>query len=89
MLYMVIEQLKDAHAVGERFARLGRMLPEGVEYHASWVDPAQGRCFQLMEAADREAIQRWANQWKDLIDFEIVPVVSSTEFWANRSESRS
>ncbi len=42
MLFMVIERFKDgnAQAAGERFRHSGRMLPEGVEYHASWVDPA-------------------------------------------------
>ena len=36
---MVIEQFKDVAAIGERFKRTGRMLPEGVAYHASWVEP--------------------------------------------------
>jgi hypothetical protein len=50
MLFMVIEPFRngDAKLIGERFRRDGRMLPEGVVYHASWVDPAGARCFQLM-----------------------------------------
>ncbi len=42
MLFMVIERFKDGNArlVGERFRQSGRMLPEGVAYHASWVDSA-------------------------------------------------
>jgi len=52
MLFMVIERFKkgDATPVGERFKKSGRMLPEGLLYRASWVDPGGARCFQLMEA---------------------------------------
>jgi hypothetical protein len=52
MLYMVIEHFKrgDAAAIGQRFQKSGRMLPEGVTYHASWVDLTGVRCFQIMEA---------------------------------------
>ncbi|SPE37659.1 hypothetical protein SBA6_740009 [Candidatus Sulfopaludibacter sp. SbA6] len=51
MLYMVIERFKhaDPRLVGERFQRCGRMQPEGLVYHASWLEPSGARCFQLME----------------------------------------
>jgi Protein of unknown function (DUF3303) len=86
MLFMVIERFKEraGRAIGERFRQSGRMLPEGVSYHASWVDSDGARCFQLMEASDPEAVDAWINCWKDLVDFEIVPVVTSTEFWSKR-----
>jgi hypothetical protein len=86
MLFMVIERFKegDAGPVGERFKRRGRMLPEGVTYRASWVDATGKRCFQVMEATDREALNAWVSRWDDLIDFEIVPVVPSADFWAQR-----
>lgn len=81
---MVIERFKDGNArlVGERFAKSGRMLPEGVAYHASWVDSAGTRCFQVMEAPDPELLHLWATRWDDLIDFEIIPVLTSAEFWS-------
>lgn len=87
MLFMVIEDFKngDPNPVRERFMRDGRMLPEGVIYHASWVDPAKAQCFQLMEATDIAALQVWTNHWADLIDFKIVPVQSSAEYWAQMS----
>ena len=88
MLFMVIEHFKDVPAIGERFAREGRMLPDGVAYHASWVEPGGGRCFQVMEADSIEPIEAWARRWQDLADFEIVPVLTSQQFWAehgNRS----
>ena len=84
MLLMVIEHFKDVTAIGERFKTRGRMLPEGVIYHASWIDTAHNRCFQLMEAPHEEALRAWIKAWSDLADFEIVPVKTSTDFWAAR-----
>ncbi len=83
MLFMIIEDFKDVAAIGKRFRAKGRMMPEGVTYHASWVDPLRNRCFQLMEARDEEALRPWLAAWNDLTDFEVVPVLTSAEFWAN------
>jgi Protein of unknown function (DUF3303) len=85
MLYLVIERFKGGNAtiIGERFRQSGRMLPEGVAYHASWIDMAGARCFQLMEAPRRELLDLWISRWDDLVDFEIVPVQTTSEFWAN------
>ncbi len=82
MLFMVIENLRDRKLIRERFERDGRMLPDGVTYHASWVDTAGKRCFQLMEASDKESLASWVDNWKDLVDFEIVAVLTSSEFWS-------
>ena len=84
MLFMVIEHFKngDPKPVGERFRQKGRMLPEGVVYLASWIDSPNCRCFQIMEASDREALDPWIAAWNDLVDFEVVPVQTSAEFWA-------
>jgi hypothetical protein len=86
MLFMVIERFRngDTKAIGERFAREGRMLPLGVTYHVSWVDAAGGRCFQIMEADGEESLADWVSRWDDLVDFEIVPVLISADFWANQ-----
>ena len=56
------------------------MLPEGVVYHAGWVDRGV-RCFQGMEATHSELPEAWVSRWHDLIDFEIVPVLTSCDFW--------
>jgi hypothetical protein len=84
MFFMVIERFKPGSIslIGERFKRSGRMLPEGVTYHASWVNSSRARCFQIMEAANPELLRTWASQWEDLIDFEFVPVEASADFWA-------
>jgi hypothetical protein len=83
MLFMVIERFKSTvGAVGDRFRRQGRMLPEGAVYHASWVDAEGGRCFQVMEAPHRECLTPWVQSWSDLIAFEIIPVLTSKDFWS-------
>jgi hypothetical protein len=84
MLFMVIERFKngDARPVGERFMRSGRMLPEGVSYHASWVDSESARCFQVMETRDPDLLNLWVSRWDDLVEFEIVPVLTSSDFWS-------
>lgn len=87
MLFMVIERFKPAslNLIDERFRCSGRMLPEGVTYHASWVDSAGTRCFQIMDAPQRELLDLWISRWDDLVDFEIVPVETSADFWAERN----
>jgi hypothetical protein len=83
MLFMVIERFKPGSTslVGERFRQNGRMLPDGITYHASWVEPSGARCFQIMEAVSLELLQTWVSRWSDLVDFEIIPVQTSAEFW--------
>ncbi|HUA58757.1 MAG TPA: DUF3303 family protein [Verrucomicrobiae bacterium] len=89
MLFLVIERFPngDPAPVGERFRRLGRMMPEGVVYHASWVETNGARCYQIMEAPGVEAIGEWTRHWDDLVDFEVIPVLESADFWAGRSHS--
>lgn len=86
MLFMVIEDFKngDHAAIGERFFRDGRMMPECVVYHASWIDPVNARCYQIMEAPAAEDLQPWMDRWADLMEFQVVPVQTSKDFWATR-----
>jgi hypothetical protein len=79
MLYMVIERFKngDAGAVYRRFRERGRMLPEGLRYVESWTEAGFERCFQLMECADPALFREWASRWEDLVEFEIVAVLTS------------
>ena len=86
---MIIEQFRRGPGpVYERAAAMGRMLPSGVAYLDSWVDARDlSRCYQLMEADSAEELDPWIAAWKDLVDFEIVPVISSAEA-ATRVEER-
>lgn len=77
MLFMVVERFKDrdAEAVYRRFRERGRMAPEGLAYMGSWVEANFDRCFQLVECDDPRLLQRWVVNWRELAEFEIVPVV--------------
>lgn len=81
MLYMVIERFKNREAIPvyRRFREKGRMAPEGLKYVESWVETNFDRCFQLMECEDRRLLEEWAANWKDLVDFEFVPVRPSKQ----------
>ncbi len=78
MLFMVIERFKDrnALAVYRRFRERGRMTPGGLTFVESWVEANCERCFQIMECDDLRLLQQWATHWRDLVEFEFVPVVS-------------
>jgi hypothetical protein len=79
MLYMVIERFKnrDAKPVYTRFKEKGRMMPDGLKYVGSWIESNFDRCFQVMECDDERLLQEWADRWRDLMDFEFVPVLTS------------
>ena len=79
MLYMVVERFKDAPAIYRRLHEKGRMMPEGLEYVSSWIDVDLKICWQLMRTEDESLFQTWMDNWKDLADFEVVPVRTSAE----------
>ena len=81
MLYVVIETFRggDPIPVYRRFRNSGRLMPEGLEYRGSWVTQDLQRCFQIMECEDRSLLDEWIANWSDLVDFEVVPVVTSAE----------
>jgi len=81
MLYMIIERFRngDAVPVYRRFREEGRLAPEGLSYVASWVTSDLERCYQVMESPDPALLDAWMARWADLVDFEVIPVVTSQE----------
>jgi hypothetical protein len=81
MLYMIIEHFRDGDPkpVYRRFREQGRLAPEGLRYVASWVTDDLSRCFQVMECDELELLTQWMARWDDLVRFEVVPVVTSTD----------
>ena len=55
----------------------GRLAPEGLRYVASWVADDFHRCFQIMECEDLRLLEQWMERWSDLVDFEVIPVMTS------------
>ncbi len=80
-LFMVVEHFRNGAAapVYRRFKERGRMAPDGLTYISSWVDENLATCYQLMETADRALLDEWTRNWKDLVEFEVHPVITSQE----------
>ena len=79
MFYMVIEHFKNrnAEAIYERLRNKGRMMPEGLVYVSSWIETSYDKCYQVMECDDEKLLEEWASHWRDLMEFEFIPVVDS------------
>ena len=81
MLYMIVERFRDGDArpVYRRFRDRGRLAPDGLRYIASWVTGDMRRCFQVMECDDPALLDAWMDQWRDIVDFEVAPVITSAD----------
>ncbi|HEY7474119.1 MAG TPA: DUF3303 family protein [Vicinamibacterales bacterium] len=81
MLFLIIEHFKGGNPVPvyRRFRDQGRMMPAGLSYVSSWVTQDFAHCYQVMESDGRGPLDDWIGRWADLIDFEVVPVVTSAD----------
>ena len=81
MTYLIIERFRggDPVPVYRRFRERGRLAPDGLRYVASWVTADLRQCFQVMECEDPRLLEEWTSRWSDLVEFEILPVVTSAE----------
>lgn len=79
--YMVIEHFAPnaKEKIYQRFREKGRMLPEGLNYIDSWLEKDGDRCFQLMETNEPSLFDRWMENWRDLVRFEIVELGEKPE----------
>ncbi len=80
-LYMVVEHFKndDPVPVYRRFRERGRLAPEGLRYISSWIDKGLTRCYQIMETENPALLDEWTARWNDVIDFEVLTVITSAE----------
>jgi hypothetical protein len=78
---MIIERFRDRDPVPvyRRFRERGRLAPEGLTYVGSWITSDLACCYQVMECADPQLLEQWMQQWHDLVEFEVIPVISSAE----------
>jgi len=80
MLFLVIEHFNgDPVPVYRRFREQGRLAPGGLRYVSSWVTEDLQRCFQVMECDDLALLEAWMDRWRDLVTFEVLPVLTSAE----------
>ena len=61
MLFFVIEDFhgSDRKEIYRRFRDKGRLKPEELVVHHSWIAGDMSRCFMLVEADDVTILQRW------------------------------
>lgn len=77
---MIIEHYRggDPRPVYARFRERGRMAPEGLTYVSSWVTTDGAHCYQVMEG-ERAQVDEWIANWADIVEFEVIPVITSPE----------
>ena len=81
MLYMIVERFREGDAVPvyRRFRDRGRLAPDGLRYVGSWVTRDLRACYQVMECAERRLLDEWLANWNDLVDFDVVEVMTSAD----------
>ena len=78
---MVIETFRPGKAgdIYRRLEQTGRHMPAGLTYVGSWITDDMARCYQVMETNDVGLLDEWISHWADLMDFEVIPVISSEQ----------
>jgi Protein of unknown function (DUF3303) len=62
-----------------RFTETGGSPPQGVTMLGRWHAPHNNRGFVLAETDDAKALYEWVNQWNDLLEFNLAPVIEDAE----------
>lgn len=81
MQFMIVERFRNGNprTVYRRLEEKGRSIPDGLTYVGSWVADDLTCCYQVMACVDRDLLNRWLEQWRDLVEFDVIPVISSSE----------
>ena len=80
MQYMIVEHFgRGSGARVPALSRAGRMAPEGLRYVMGWVAEDLRRCYQIMECEDPALLPQWTARWADVIEFEVIPVITSAD----------
>jgi hypothetical protein len=81
MQFVIVERFRggDPVPVYRRFRDRGRLAPEGLQYVNSWVSTDLTTCYQVMECDDRRLLDQWLAKWSDIVEFEVIPVITSSE----------
>jgi hypothetical protein len=67
------------NAILERFKIGGGLPPAGVKLIGRWHGVGTNKGFCVAEGNDPIALAKWAQDWSDLMSFDIYPVVTDAE----------
>jgi hypothetical protein len=67
-------------AAQDRFKKSGGQPPKGVKMLGRWHSVEGGRGVTICESNDAQAVAAWAQQWSDLISFDIYPAIDDAGF---------
>jgi hypothetical protein len=54
-------------------------MPDGLRYVSSWVTTDLRQCYQVMECDRPALLETWMAAWRDIVDFEVIPVMTSAD----------
>jgi len=66
-----------------RFKAGGGLPPAGVTMHARWHHVGGLAGFVIAESDDPVAIGTWMQEWNDLLDFSVTPIVDDAQVQTN------
>jgi hypothetical protein len=71
---------ENRNAAQGRFKKTRGEPPKGVKMIGRWHCTGGGRGVTIFETNDPQAIANWAQQWNDLISFDIYPAIDDAGF---------
>lgn len=81
MHYLIIEHFRAGNPapIYARLHEKGRLAPAGLTYVSSWITKDLKTCYQVMDTEERSLLDEWMKNWEDLVEFEVMEVMSSME----------
>lgn len=77
---MVVEKfIHGPKPIYERFAEKGRMMPKTLHYVSSYITEDFSTCYQIMETDFIEDFAKWQENWSDIMECHIFPVMTSDQ----------
>ncbi len=67
------------NAVQARFKQTGGRPPAGIKMLGRWHGVGTNKGVAVAEAKDSLAMAKWAQEWSDLMSFDIYPVMTDEE----------
>lgn len=81
MIHIIAWTFRPEHrdAIQARFKATGGLPPQGVKMLGRWHGVGTNKGICVAESDDALATARWAQQWSDLMSFDIYPVLGDED----------